>query len=253
MLQHQKNSGIQVIARAADILRTLAKHPEGMSLAQIAGEVALARSTVQRIVNALQTERFVVPIWPNGRVRLGPGLAALTMTIHGDLRVEIRPFIERLSQSVNETVDLAILDENQVLFVDQVSVPQRLQAASAEGSRFPLHCTANGKAILSLLSDEEILQMSPDNFPQYTMSTITSMEQLMSEINLIRQRGYAYDCEEHTLGICAVGSAFRTIFGELAAITIPVPATRFFGEQEKLTSALLETCQMIRQKVGMGS
>jgi DNA-binding IclR family transcriptional regulator len=67
--------GVQVIARAADILRALQRNPHGLSLSQLAREVDLARSTVHRIVSALEAEQLIATASPNGRVRLGLGLA----------------------------------------------------------------------------------------------------------------------------------------------------------------------------------
>src|SRR4051794_10973268 len=107
--QDQPNgSSIQVISRAAKILRTLKEHPKGLSLAQISKEVGLARSTVQRIVNSLELEGFVVAASANGGFRLGPELGILAAAVHNDFREEIRPFLIQLSHEVNETVDLSV-------------------------------------------------------------------------------------------------------------------------------------------------
>ena len=73
----------------------------------------------------------------------------LAAAVHSDLREEIRPFLIQLSNLVNETVDLSVLDNGKVLFVDQIVAPHPLQATSQPGVSFPLHCTANGKAILA--------------------------------------------------------------------------------------------------------
>lgn len=95
-LEQTKSSNVQVISRAAKILRTLRVHPKGMSLSQIAKEVGMARSTVQRIVMTLEQERFVAASI-NGGYRLGPEIAMLASAVHSDLREEIRPFLVKLS------------------------------------------------------------------------------------------------------------------------------------------------------------
>ena len=242
--EQRDRGGVQVIARAADILRTLKGHSEGLSLAQIAKEVGLARSTVHRIVNALEAEKFLTST-TNGRIRLGLGLAPLAAWVNSELRYQLHSFLESLSREVNETVDLAVLDEDQVFFVDQVAVPHRLQAASAVGATFPLHCTANGKALLAEMPFEQVERLVPEILQVFTAQTITTRERLLEELQRIHSEHVAYDREEHTEGICAVGTTVRDAMGSLAAITIPVPSIRFYGNEQQLSFALLH----IRQRI----
>lgn len=243
-----KNSGVQVIARAGRIMRVLKNHPAGLSLGQIAQLTGLARSTVQRIIFALEEESLVVPASASGGYRLGPGLVALAAAIQVDLRDKMRPVLRQLSAKVDETVDLSILDHDHLYFVDQITAPQRLQAVSSIGASFPLHCTANGKAILAKLPWTECQRLLPAQLEAYTPNTITSREALANELEAIRISGVAYDREEHSLGVCAVGAAFADSSGQLAAITIPLPAARFYEREEKLAKALREVCGEVRKK-----
>ncbi len=239
--------GVQVVERAARILRALEGNPEGLSLSQIAERVGLARSTVHRLVTALEAERFVVSASPNGRVRLGPGLARLAGAARRDLRDEIHPFLERLSREVHETVDLAVLEHDHVRFIDQVAAPRRLRAVSSVGAFFPAHCTANGKALLALLTEDDLLHRLPAKLERHTPHTITDRAELIAELERVRGDGVAYDREEHTIGICAVGVAVREPAGALVAVTIPLPSQRFYGNEATLAAALRSTCEEIEQ------
>ena len=243
------NAGVQVIARAASILRVLKDHPEGLSFSQIANGVDLPRSTVHRIVNALEVERFITTASGNGHIRLGGGLVPLGNAVTRDWRREVRPYLERLFLEVNETVDLAVLEDDHVLFIDQIAAPHRLQAVSAVGISFPLHCSSNGKAILAELTRAEIERLIPEQLPTLTPNTITTRARLFEELESVKTESVAYDREEHTTGICAVGVALRDTMGTLAAISIPVPSIRFYGNEEKLASALLNTCNLIRRRL----
>ena len=140
---------MQVIARAAAILRALENQASGLSLGQIAQRVGLARSTVQRIVAALQAEKLVIAASPNGRVRLGPTIQRLAASVGADFVSVARPFLVKLSKELHETVDLATVRKDHLVFIDQVIGPQRLRTVSAVGEAFPLYCTANGKAYLA--------------------------------------------------------------------------------------------------------
>jgi DNA-binding IclR family transcriptional regulator len=244
----EKNPSVQVISRAAKILRTLREYPKGLTLSQIAKEVELARSTVQRIVNALEEEKLVVAASANRGFRLGPEIAMLASAVHNDLREEMRPFLQQLSEEINETVDLSILSNGKVLFVDQIIAAHPLQAASQPGQSFPLHCTANGKAILAALSNKEVEKILPSNLKAYTPNTITKRDELMIELETIRKEGISFSLEEHLLGVCAVGSVIYDSIGNLSAISIPLPTTRFYGNEERLIKALQVTCEQIKQR-----
>ena len=245
-----ESTGVQVIARAAQIMRTLQKHPQGMTRSQLANEVNLARSTVHRIVGALIDERLVDADSQNGSLCLGNGLLPLAAAVNNDLRRDLRPYLEWLHREVAETVDLASFVDNQVRFIDQLAAPHRLQAVSAVGVAFPLHCTANGKAFLAALSPADLKNVLPTKLASLTPQTITSRAKLLSEVAQIRTDGIAYDREEHTEGICAVGAAIKMPLGERITISIPVPSQRFYGNEEKLVVALQSTIRQIRQHFG---
>jgi len=135
MNRHVTNdkSQVQVIARAATILRALEDENAGLSLGQIAQRVNLARSTVQRIVAALETEKLVIAATPNGRVRLGPTILRLAASVRSDFIALARPYLERLSDELHETVDLSTVKKDHLVFIDQVIGSQRLRTASAVG------------------------------------------------------------------------------------------------------------------------
>jgi len=236
----QRSTGIQVIGRAASILRLLEIHPEGLSLGAIAREVGLARSTVQRIVGALVSERFLMPGASGTGVRLGPGLVSLGSAARSHFHGVIRPHLKSLSARLMETVDLSIRDGQAVVFIDQaISEERRLRAVSAIGLSFPLHCCANGKALLAGVDDAALSRLLPQlRLKAMTVNTITTRKRLAAEVETVRREGVAYDREEQTLGICAVGASVTDPLGEQMAISVAVPATRFYGNEPELVQAL---------------
>jgi DNA-binding IclR family transcriptional regulator len=249
----EERGGIQVIARAVTILRSLQDKPEGLSLGAIAKEVGLPRSTVQRIVAALDAEKFVIAASPEGRVRLGPGLVPLAAAAKVDFNHIVRPYLQRLSDELNETVDLSILDRHVMMFAEQiVSRSHRLQAVSAVGVTFPPHCCANGKAALALLSDDDAERAVKGMLQPFTANTITTLPALRTELSRIRETGVAFDREEQTEGICAVGAAFRDPYGRILAVSVPVPAVRFYGQETELADAVRNCRARIEAALGTG-
>jgi DNA-binding IclR family transcriptional regulator len=231
-------NGVQVIARAAEILRAL-EGSNGMSLGQLAAGVNLPKSTVQRIIAALDSENFVVSPSPGGRVRLGPALVRIAQSIHFPIAETVRPHLRELSEKTGETVDLAVLDGGKAVFVDQIPGSHRLRAVSAVGVSFPLHCTANGKAMLAAMGAEELSRLKKHmHLTAFTENSIRSWEKLEQELFKIRKTGFAYDREEHSMGISAIGTAIIGFEGEIAAITIPTPTVRFEKKEPELAKAL---------------
>jgi DNA-binding IclR family transcriptional regulator len=232
---------VQVIARAASILRALEDENSGLSLGQIAQRVNLARSTVQRIVAALESEKLVIAATPNGRVRLGPAILRLAASVRSDFTALARPHLERLSADLQETVDLATVKKDHLVFIDQVIGSHRLRTVSAVGETFPLYCTANGKAYLAQLTDAAVEALIGKTYAARTPRTITKLDALLTELKTVRANGVAFDHEEHASGICAAGVALHDPLGNAVAISVPVPTQRFTGREKEIADGLIAT------------
>jgi DNA-binding IclR family transcriptional regulator len=240
-----RSGGIQVIARAAEILRVMQAHPGGLSQAEIGERVGMARSTVSRILNALEDEGLVASRGARGPYRLGPEIARMAGTVRVGVVTDMHPFLTDLSRQLDETVDLSILDGDRADFVDQVVPPRRLRAMSAVGESFPLYCCANGKAMLAALPPERQARALPSRLVPLTAKTITDRAVLRDELERIRVDGVAYDREEQTEGICAVGAALQGVSDQLIAVSVPVPAQRFYGREADLAQALTAWVQKV--------
>ena len=243
----QRQSQVQVIARAAAILRALEDEAAGLSLGQIAQRVNLARSTVQRIVAALEVEKFLIAASPNGRVRLGPTILRLAASARTDFVAVARPYLVQLSNELKETVDLAVVKKDHLVFIDQVIGPQRLRTVSAVGETFPLHCTANGKAYLARLDAAVIKRLIGTSYEQRTPRTLTRLDDLLRDLKSVRKTGIAIDREEHTHGICAAGIVTRDPLGNAVAISVPVPAQRFYKHQRHIAARLRATKERLER------
>lgn len=232
--------GVQSIARAGRLLRALEAAPDGLGLVELATAVELPKSTVHRLVGALASEGLV-RAGGGGHVTLGPLLERLAAATRLTLPERVRPALEALRAELQETVDLAVLDGAELRFVDQLPAPHRLRAVSAVGESFPLHCSANGKALLAALPRERALALLPARLPRLTPATLVSRAALEAELDAIRAGGgVAFDREEHTEGICAVGAAVRDASGApVAAVSVPVPTPRVRRAERRLARAVL--------------
>ena len=238
--EKEQRNGVQVLARAATILRLLAADSSGgLTFSELVARSGLPRTTVHRIRGALEHEDFVYTDVATGRLHLGPGLMRLAMA-RRDLPTVVRPYLEQLARELNETVDLGVLDGMHVLFIAQQPAPQRsLMVVSRVGARFPAHCTANGKALLAQLSAEEIKRRLPQRLETPARHTPVNRKSLLAELEEVRATGLAYDCEEHRAGICSVGVAITDIDGSSASISVPMPAARFHEDPDTVAAALV--------------
>ena len=250
-IEETNRSGIQVIARAAAILRALKDQPNGMSLGQIATAASLPRSTVQRIVGALQTERFVISVANGSGLKLGPELGALAEATHYNIVEQCRILLAELSQVTGETADLSVLRGDKMIFLNQVPGTHRLRAISSVGEVFPITTTANGRACLAMLPRAEALKLAEQEWArQGVRPDATKFDCLL---NKVAENGIARDENEHTEGISALGFAFEDWIGNVHAISVPVPTSRFSRQSTKIETAIRATQKNVAKMMDRGT
>jgi len=238
-------SGIQVISRAASILRVLKDAQPGMSLGKIAEQAGLPRSTVQRITSALAAENFVIADIQGGGLRLGPELSSLAGAAQYNIVEHCRLLLTELTQKTGETTDLAVMRGIGMVFLDQVPGTHRLTTVSKVGEVFPLTTTANGKACLALMDQDEAVKLIRNEWDRNGVEQ--DLTQLLDQLQDVRRTGLAYDLDEHASGVSAIGFAFHDWAGDLHAISIPVPSTRFADQRQTIEEALMDTSNNIQR------
>lgn len=241
---------IQVVARAADVLFVLARHPDGLTLAALAQALQLPRSTVQRIVRTLEESNLVIAASAKSGFRLGPALTMLAESVRPfDIVKMSQPFLVGLAGETGETVELSILSHGSAVVVAQIHGTHPLRVTSTVGTSLPLHATAIGKAMLAALPSAELETLKRHlPMPALTRNTQVSWEALDREFAAIRERGVAFDREENILGICSLGMALQGFEGEMAAVSILVPTRRFKANQETLAAALRTCCESFQRR-----
>jgi DNA-binding IclR family transcriptional regulator len=149
-----------------------------------------------------------------------------------------------------ETVDLSVPAGNGVSIIDRINGRRRLSVISKIGESLPLHCTANGKAILAALPTDIAERALARSLRGYSTFPLADRTRLTREIETIGHTGIAFDREEHAIGISAVGTAFTNPCGGLFAISIPVPTARFRRQENLLVEQLLSARRHIVARLG---
>ncbi|WP_192564442.1 IclR family transcriptional regulator [Pseudomonas gozinkensis] len=230
--------GIQVIARASAVMRALGSNPKGLTLTAIAQHVGLARSTVQRIIAALEAEQLVEPVLTGNGFRLGPALAQLIHQTHTDIISIARKSLESLSEHLGESVTLSCLSGKQNIIIDRVVAERELRVVVPMGQSMPMHATSDGKALLSTIPEEQVREWLGTSLEKLTDTTL-DMEGLLAQLNEIRRTGFASSCEEHLVGVSACSILVPTFMGP-HAVTVVAPTSRFNMHFESFKVALQE-------------
>lgn len=186
---------------------------------------------------------------------LGPKLADLSdaRLQRRDLLSVASPYLDQLRDQFGETVNLGVLDNFSIRYVDVRESQARIRLAERVGGSDPLHSTALGKAHLAYLPADEVRTlMKTAGMPRHTPNTLTTLRRLTSELETIRQLGYAVDREESMPGaFCVAVPVLNLQQLPVAAISISGPIIRF--DESKLapaSHALLKSAKEIQTKLG---
>lgn len=227
---------VQSVARTFDLLEALANATEEVSLSQLQSDLQLPLSTVHRLLEALVERGYAAQ---NAGTRYyGPGPKLLEVAQHAkgnhrfQLRQIVRPHLQRLTKETGETSNLVVSVGNEIVYVEQVPSPRRVRLFTEVGHRAPLYCTGSGKAILSLLSADQLESYcATTRLESLTPQTITDVRKLQRELAQARARGFAIDNEEFDVGVRCVAAAVQDASGAcVAAISVSSPTTRLSVE-----------------------
>jgi DNA-binding IclR family transcriptional regulator len=246
---------IEVIGKTLDVLEAFVRVPQRqLSLQEISLQLSLNKNSVFRILHSLAEHGYVVK--ENQKYELGPKLVELSHAKlrHNDLLSVTSPHLESLRDQFGETVNLGVLDKNEIRYIGVWESRDRFRLVEKVGAVDMLHCSALGKAYLACLPYDEVRTLvGTKRLPAQTKNTITSPAALKSNLEAIRNRGYAVDAEESTLGVCCIASAIwnpeRT--RPIAAFSISGPIVRLNQERVAEIGKALKTAAMeIQKKLG---
>ncbi len=233
---------VQSIVRALRVLNRLSEAEDGLPLTKLAQAVALAPSTAHRLLTTLEQERYVRfdaerRLWSIGVQGFLVGCAFLKTR---DLIGVARPVMRTLVDQCRTTVNLAVQDGSNAIYVHRIERPAVARAGSSQGGQVPLFCSAVGKALLAGKSDGEIDPFLPEDMRRLTANTLISRSALRANIALTRERGFAVDDEERVVGLrCVAAPVFNEAREPIAAISISGPSTRISPEAIPQLGAML--------------
>jgi DNA-binding IclR family transcriptional regulator len=247
------NNYISVVDKAMRVLEALRGKGE-VPLGEIASSAGLIKSSTFRILFTFERLGYVQKS-TGGRYELTAQLARLTSDHRPspDLGNLAEPFLAELLGRFQETVNLGVLDDGEVLFIRVQESSHSFRLANHAGMRTPVHSTALGKCLLCCLPRKEI-ETILKNHPLRvrTSRTVRDRPTFYREIAGVRSRGYAIDNQEYSRGARCVAAPIYTPAGDVcAAISVAGPAARMIPQRDReIAEALMETCGKITRLVG---
>lgn len=236
-------SQVKSAVRTVELLEFFAGAPGMHSLGEVQAALGYPKSSLYMLLRTL-VELGWVETDPTG-TRYGIGVRALlvgTSYIDGDEVVAAaRPTLDRLSEDTTETIHLARLDGTNVVYLATRQSQHYLRPFTRVGRRLPAHSTSLGKALLATYGDDQVRALLPEKLPALTEHTLTDREELLAELRLIRERGYAVDREENTLGLRCLGIALPYRTPARDAISCSVPVARLTpAHEQQIKDALFD-------------
>jgi DNA-binding IclR family transcriptional regulator len=249
------SESIRAVERALDVLMCFTSQNPELSMTEISEMVGINKSTVHRVLATLEGKHFLERDQATGLYRPGIRLvqmAFLTME-HNDLKRLASPFLHDLCDKFRENVNLSVLDDMDVIYLDVVESSQRVKLAAAPGQRLPAFCTASGKAILAFVPEGNVRQIIERGMPGFTSNTILSEQAFFENLHNAREKGFAISEQEFEEGINAVAAPIFNEKGKpIASVSIAGPAYRLTRDRALgIGPELVAITKQIAREVGL--
>ncbi|WP_337844607.1 IclR family transcriptional regulator [Thermus sp.] len=242
------------VQKVGEVLELFTReHPE-WGVTEVARALGIPKSSAHALLATL-SQIGLLKRSRDGRYRLGFRVLALAHVLlsTSSWREEARKAMEDLVARFGETTHLAVLECGRVVYVEKLEGTRAVKVATTGvGVELPAHCSAVGKVLLAHRPWEEVLGIvEARGLPALTPNTITTLDELKTELQAVRERGYAYDIEEAVPELCCVAAPIRDHTGEvIAALSLSVPFYRFQERKEEYRRAVLEATRAVSERLG---
>lgn len=248
---------VQSLTRGLKLLEWIAASHGSVALTELAQQAGLPNSTTHRLLVTMQRLGFVRQVGELGHWAMGAHAFIVGSSfLHSrNLLAMVHPILHKLMEESGETVNLAVLDpgDQQAIIIDQVQCTQLMRMSAPIGGSLPMHASGAGKAFLARLSDDQVTHLlHRKGLHAYTPATLVSPARLKADLADARQRGYAFDNEEHALGLrCVAACVYDEHHCPFAAISISGPLSRITDERvTELGALVMKAAKRVTQAYG---
>ena len=231
------------VTKALDALDLLGRAGQAVRLKDLALQLDWPESTTHRLLASLASRGYVQQQEPGGAYQLGWKVVILARSLSAEAHLArgMRPYLQKLVRQVDRTVNLAVLNDLQVMYLDCLTPNQRLTLYVAPGANLPASCTALGKALLAYLPQCQLEHvLSRLHLEIFTPQTLTSLAEFRRALRYVRQRGYAVDHREFKPDVACIAAPIIDASGHaVAAISVTTPVTELPARWEERTAPVI--------------
>ncbi len=230
----EQSQNVKSAQRALELLEVVARHPNGVTFVELAEQLPYPKSSLHGLLQTVVSMKWLTLDPDDRRYSIGvrPWEVGQAFRRSRDIVIRARRFLREANEALDETVQLGILDDLDVVYLDKVEGTQPLRLVSNVGSRLPAYVTGIGKALLSGLPPAVLRdRFAGRTLTGYTAHTITSGDRLIEVIEDVRRQGFAIDDGEYSLGVYCVAVPIANRSGRVvAALSFSVPTARLESE-----------------------
>lgn len=239
--------------RTIQIIELLSLHSDGLTSKQISQELGIAPSSTFELLKTLARNDYAI-LDENKKYSIGPKLINVGLRASGVLNLNklAEPLLREAMNILGETVFMAKLLGDEVVYLSKMNSPRTISTNAEIGSKKPVYCTGLGKAFLAFMpkEDSDKIIQNLDILP-YTKNTVSNQNDLIEQINLFREMGYAIDNEEIEEGLwCAAAPVFDVNNNIIAAISVSGPKDRMKEKKSKVVDTILTTTKNLSFQLG---
>lgn len=251
----RSHSTLSSVRNSARLLKEFSKGNRELGVTELSRRLGIGKSTAHRLVNTLTEERLLEQDPDTGAYRLGLAMYELGTSVywHTDLHEACTPVIEQLRNATKETVQVAVLDGREVVYVERRESPQTLRLFGRVGHRNDAHCTSTGKLLLACLPPEQLDRtLRGWKLSAKTPHTINRIDDLRKQLTVIQAQGWAENINEAEIGVGSVAAPIRNGFGQVvAAVSIAGPVQRLGSESlRRFARPCIEAGLAISRRLG---
>lgn len=242
------------VATAARILREFDKHSTQLGVSQLARSVGVGKSTAHRVIWTLVEEGLLEKVEETGLFRLTTAMRSLGTSAETAQRLHEAATmpLDKLRSLTPGTLHIAILDGDDVLYVERREGPGAIPVFRALGTRIPAYRTSSGKVMIaSLPPDQQRTIVDAMRMTARTPRTITSRTAFMAELDRVRRQGFAENREESQIGMCSIAAPVRDRMGRVvASVSVAEYVDDVDAGLRHLAGPVIETAKRISSGLG---
>jgi len=241
----------RTVDRALRVLSLVAESDDRLRFADIEANTGMAKATLHEVIGSLLSAGWLTRDEEAGWLDVGPSAfeVGIRFPVHRTLREAAAPILSALLDEFNETLHFGMLSGGDVVYVDRAVSRHPVRYAASIGQRLPAYATGLGKAMLATLDPAGLEELYPDGLTALTTHTITSMDKLIEQLKVSRDRGYFLEEQESTIEVRCVGVLVPTASRPLA-LSMTAPITRASSEDlERVAPRLQAAAQQIAEAI----